>query len=65
MSQPVGAITANTLTGSVSGAVDLSTAVNTISNLGAFTAGGNFALNNGTNAIQITAPVSAAGATSF
>jgi filamentous hemagglutinin family protein len=55
------AITAGTLTGSSTGAVDLSTATNAIANLGPFTAVGSFALNNGTNAIQITAPVSVAG----
>ena len=56
-------ITAGTLTGSSSGAVDLSTVSNAIGNLGAFTAGGDFALNNGSNALQITAPVNAAGHT--
>ena len=54
-------ITAGTLTGSSSGAVDLSTAANAVSNLGAFSTGGNnFALNNDTNNLQIIAPVSAA-----
>ncbi len=55
-------VMAGTLTGASSGAVDLSTATNSIGALGGFTTGGNFALNNGTNALRITAPISAAGA---
>ena len=58
-----GAITAGTLTGSSSGAVDLSAATNAVTSLGAFTAGGNFTLNNGTNALQFTGAFAGGGDT--
>ena len=57
-------ITAGTLTGNASVAVNLGIATNDVSNLGAFTTGGSdFTLNNGTNNLQIIAPINAAGHT--
>ncbi|MBS0558721.1 MAG: filamentous hemagglutinin N-terminal domain-containing protein [Proteobacteria bacterium] len=49
-----GAITAGTLTGSSTGAVDLGTAGNAIPSLGAFASGGDFTLNDGTTPLQFT-----------
>ena len=60
---PAGVITAATLTGSSSGAVDLSTASNAISALGAFTPGGKFKLNDGVTALQFTGAFAGAGDT--
>ena len=56
-------ITAATLTGSSSGAVDLSTASNAIGALGAFAPGGDFNLNNGATALQFTGAFAGAGDT--
>lgn len=54
-----GVITAGTLTGSTTGRTDLTGASNAIANLGGFTTGGDFALNNGGVALQVTGPLNA------
>lgn len=59
LDQAAGAIvTAATLTGRFSGAVDLGASANAVASLGGITAGGAFTLNNGTNALTIAAPLS-------
>ena len=56
-------VTAGTLTGTVTGPTNLGTATNAISNIGAFTSGGAFTLNNGPNALSIVGSLNAANQT--